>query len=24
MTYLKHKGYDFLKTWNVHGYESEK
>lgn len=24
MTYLRHKGYDFLKTWNVHGYESEK
>ncbi|WP_348636569.1 hypothetical protein QLS71_015445 [Mariniflexile litorale] len=23
MTYLRHKGYDFLKTWNVHGYESE-
>ncbi len=24
MTYLRHKGYDFLKTWNIHGYESEK
>lgn len=24
MTYLRHKGYEFLKTWNVHGYESEK
>lgn len=24
ITYLRHKGYDFLKTWNVHGYESEK
>jgi len=24
MTYLRHKGYDFLKSWNVHGYESEK
>jgi hypothetical protein len=24
MTYLRHKGYDFLKTWNVHEYETEK
>ncbi|WP_299438257.1 hypothetical protein [uncultured Aquimarina sp.] len=24
ITYLRHKGYEFLKTWNVHGYESEK
>lgn len=24
MTYLRHKGYDFLRTWNVHGYDSEK
>jgi hypothetical protein len=24
MTYLRHKGYDFLKSWNVHGYETEK
>ena len=24
ITYLRHKGYDFLKTWNVHEYESEK
>ena len=24
ITYLRHKGYDFLKTWNVHGYESDK
>ncbi len=24
ITYLRHKGYDFLKSWNVHGYESEK
>ncbi|MGB1042438.1 MAG: hypothetical protein ACPGU6_03520 [Tenacibaculum sp.] len=24
MTYLRHKGYDFLKTWNVHGFKSEK
>ncbi|RMB64044.1 hypothetical protein EAX61_01295 [Dokdonia sinensis] len=24
ITYLRHKGYDFLETWNVHGYESEK
>ena len=23
-TYLRHKGYEFLKTWNVHGYNSEK
>ncbi|WBL23825.1 hypothetical protein [Zunongwangia sp. HRR-M8] len=23
-TYLRHKGYDFLKTWNVHEYDSEK
>lgn len=24
MTYLRHKGYDFLKTWNVHEYKSKK
>ncbi len=24
ITYLRHKGYGFLKTWNVHGYESKK
>jgi hypothetical protein len=24
MTYLRHKGYEFLKSWNVHGNESEK
>jgi len=24
MTYLRHKGYDFLKTWNVHEYEMKK
>lgn len=22
ITYLRHKGYDFLKSWNVHGYEN--
>jgi len=24
ITYLRHKGYDFLKSWNVHGNEIEK
>lgn len=23
ITYLRHKGYDFLKSWNVHGYENK-
>jgi hypothetical protein len=23
MTYLRHKGYDFLETWNAHGNESK-
>ena len=23
VTYLRHKGYDFLKSWNVHGYENQ-